>query len=965
MLNQKTILSTNLPGILIPLLPSVVEKRLISLILLRSKWKQHSFQTDVINDSKTVLNTSGGTQTSYNISSSLTAVNSSKVFARYLSTITWEGGTIEFDFSQNREDIISGGQRLDNIIIKDYNDELIRSYHFEYDYFGWGVQPKDKALRLISLVETGADGTKKPPYVFQYVPGTFPSADSKSVDHFGFFNGANNNTRIPTFTRYTTASVSGANREPGNATSAVGMLREINYPTGGSTKFNYEAHHLENLESFRSGSVAPPLEKNEAVVAVAQKCNADGTIGDDGKLGLTCATLDTSPEITVRSDAYTLRYQVSTWVDQGPNMPSIPDGTNDLVVKLYEKTASGNVLLKIHKGISNETDINIIEHGKTYFVEATSNIIGAQISGRVSYKWMDTSGSTLSGEGHYTGGIRIASVENKDRDGSTINKKIYKYLKENMSVSSGISLAAPPVYNSSELIVAGDSEGDGKTYTTSHTAYPTGLLGVLNGSHVIYTTVKEIEEGNGYTQYQYSYVPDGLVSAGSNGASYSKNPRNSRFWKRGHLLNKKVYSEDDSLIQETVNNYSYEELDESVSFGYELASDNDVNYPDRYQYGHAFYKQTSGWAKLNYSEQIDHTGNSEKKVTTTYTYGLSNTFLPTSIVNTYDHDRSKTETLEYLNNTTSHVISPIKTRTLTNSTGQLQSKTHITYSSFKPTSVKEYDKNNAVSSTMTLSDFNGIKPSYVQHTDGSKAVYLWAYNSTLPVVKAENIDYTTLLAAVVGATGTSDLNAFWENYKSPDFNKTNWASFNSTLRNNSSLSGAFVSTYTYDPLIGMTSQTDPNGMISYYEYDEHGRLEYVKDENQDIVSKQSYHYAFNPELYLSESSLNFSESSDNATISVTSNTAWSVSISSSTPNGWVSISTPNGTYGNAVILIDYSDNPAITNRSAVITVTAHETTKNINLTQDAAPPALSLSTGSVSRSYTQGNHTINVSSNLN
>jgi YD repeat-containing protein len=58
-----------------------------------------------------------------------------------------------------------------------------------------------------------------------------------------------------------------------------------------------------------------------------------------------------------------------------------------------------------------------------------------------------------------------------------------------------------------------------------------------------------------------------------------------------------------------------------------------------------------------------------------------------------------------------------------------------------------------------------------------------------------------------------------------------------------------MKTYTYDPLIGITSMTDQNNITTYYEYDSFSRLKYIKDQNKNILKAYDYHYkskAINP-----------------------------------------------------------------------------------------------------------------------
>ncbi len=57
--------------------------------------------------------------------------------------------------------------------------------------------------------------------------------------------------------------------------------------------------------------------------------------------------------------------------------------------------------------------------------------------------------------------------------------------------------------------------------------------------------------------------------------------------------------------------------------------------------------------------------------------------------------------------------------------------------------------------------------------------------------------------------------------------------------------GTLMSSYTYKPLIGVTSITDPNNTTQYFDYDDQKRLMTVKDYNKHILEHYEYHFKQN------------------------------------------------------------------------------------------------------------------------
>jgi YD repeat-containing protein len=128
-------------------------------------------------------------------------------------------------------------------------------------------------------------------------------------------------------------------------------------------------------------------------------------------------------------------------------------------------------------------------------------------------------------------------------------------------------------------------------------------------------------------------------------------------------------------------------------------------------------------------------------------------------------------------------------------------------------------------------DSNG-NPLEISKDQGPHIVYLWGYNETYPVAKIEN----ATLAQVQSKLTNSELS----NIRQGIYNTPALQTVLNKIR--TGLPSAMVSTYTYDPLVGMISMTDPRGYTTYYEYDKFNRLSKVKDADGHIVNCNQYHY---------------------------------------------------------------------------------------------------------------------------
>lgn len=123
---------------------------------------------------------------------------------------------------------------------------------------------------------------------------------------------------------------------------------------------------------------------------------------------------------------------------------------------------------------------------------------------------------------------------------------------------------------------------------------------------------------------------------------------------------------------------------------------------------------------------------------------------------------------------------------------------------------------------------NDGSPTQVQKENGIYTAYIWDSTNTYLLAEVVNATY---------ASASSYLNITLDMSTLSDTQISNEIDL---IRQG--LPNAQVTTYIHEPLAGVIQITDPKGYTFTYEYDELNRLKYVKDADDNLVSKNEYNY---------------------------------------------------------------------------------------------------------------------------
>ncbi len=761
---------------------------------------------------------------------------------------------------------------------------------------------KRKSLKLNGVKFYDKNNVFINDYSFEYDAEELPPRNTGTKDFWGYYNGTSSTTLIPaTFYSDNPSGKPvfiGTSRDASFNHMKAATLDKIVLPTKGYTEFEYEPNYY--LEDYQqNGQTIKTKTINLAAINRQSSCPSgffDGIPANN--------TLDFTVTEDVIDNGIdyegTLSVMFSDYTSTGSpymyfRLLDITNGTPGTVIHTFDHLQADKANHKVH------TEDIYVEENHTYRLEAMTNGVSGSNMSICNSPWMEV---TLTYDYYSTttpqqiipkqaGGLRIKTITNYNHDDTLITKKKYTYgdvAYGPNGVGAGLLISDPSknYYYYPLLYYTNTTNAELKDVlwfsSTSRVE-----LGTNSGNPVDYNKVTEYitshtnnDITNGKTEYYYSQTGRNVdVSYATTNRPYNRFIFPS--WKRSNLL-KTVYNKQkinesyepvrsDTLIYTDVPEIRIKTLKiierEPEKFAVVL-NDPIFNSSNRFYY-YNFY-ESRGKRLLTKKITRDYENGLERMVSSTsYTYGNTDHMQQTIVSTTnskgdllktkidYPQDLSPLPLSSESNLITRHQLAvPIKTETFKKEGSNPEEKISSQYTVFDhtiwlnqnlPRFVKSAKGSGTLENRIEYNEYyDDGNVQEVSKIDGSHIVYLWGYEKEYPIAKIENATFTQVTSAI--ATLSSSYNTLEEIQSRSDLDDDRTIGSSGkegdlrTALNDlrEALPNAMVTTYTFDPLIGVTSITDPKSYTIYYEYDAANRLKMVKDADGKIVSENEYHY---------------------------------------------------------------------------------------------------------------------------
>ena len=780
-----------------------------------------------------------------------------------LKKINFSGGYVQFVPELTPRQDFNGGYALKEIIVYNYSNVLVKKYSLKYTIRGGenSIPPQNpqesKWLFLESMDEvSNTQATDKLSYNFLYDEGTPPSRNSFAQDYWGYYNGAiTNQSLIPSTAMQipntnNTLMLGDANREISSYYNQFGILKKIVYPTGGSTEFEYESNKIK-------------VELNNvAYQTMAFTLQADGQTNNNHLIG-DIFIINNPPD--PRLNGNNPNGGAFMTIEAGYFGCDLTSGASPCA------SISLNGLTSQNTGrywpIWGNSPGNMGNFGPTYIPNGTYKLEAsfnqdppnwANFSAMVSLEVIDSNATEK-----LTPGLRIKTIKSRpDATNNYIEKK-FKYLNEynNPTSHSGKMLySSNLVFNRNIFAYCEPNEmtnglvGGNYIKLASYSNYPAVSH---NGSSVGYSSVfiENSDNGqNGYIQNLFLNIPDQVNNV------FPYVPLESNEHLRGLIIEEKAYKKNETnffKVSETQNEYT-ELFGNELKSGYNLKATLSFDPPNTIYSGftvvpdiweaYEFYSTKPANNKvinINY-DQDNEQKDVIQEINRTYDAKL---FQVVSQDTKNSKDEIVRENYKYPMDLISDPIMAemVQKNILTNvvektSVNVTKGNTQLTktlnnflnwpnISLILPSSVQQSILGNDLETEVTINEYDN-KGNIRQFTgkDGVTNSFVWGYNQLYPVAK------------VINSTSSNVQSYITQNILDNAVGGSDDIAIRNHLYNLRNIPNALVTTYTYQPLIGITSETDPNGRTIFYEYDSFNRLSIIRDQDNKIIKKICYNY---------------------------------------------------------------------------------------------------------------------------
>ena len=329
------------------------------------------------------------------------AVHYSK--AMRIKTIIFPEGKVVFSAGVGRSDL-NGDRVLDNIAIYSKNNSgYTKEKTFQLNYNNSVYR-----LALLSVQEIGKNGDTKPPYTFDYFGDNnnygLPPLNSPDQDIWGFYNMTSNQSLLPGYIFRDNdgkfyGSITGANRCINTTACQYGTLKNITYPTGGYTEFEYENNRA---KGYVSGGSIDPLYMLNNLNAASPTVEKSVHVNVENTNGYNSALSDIFRVNTSDNNGISVKVNANTF-NPGCTITSPMNGANGsfyecFSIDVLEVDANGSVLSTYRSRIYFGENSNLTFYpGHFYKLKVTWNDI-SQIGNyaRVWFYYMDSQDSAPS-----------------------------------------------------------------------------------------------------------------------------------------------------------------------------------------------------------------------------------------------------------------------------------------------------------------------------------------------------------------------------------------------------------------------------------------------------------------------------------------------------------------------------------------------------------------------------------------